>query len=97
MSWDMTRAPVWLRVWRLIPFIDRFAYPVMVRRHVAYLVPEPAWPEGERDPVPVGWLVVAAQPAERRPLALFPQKRPTAWVIRLWLAKATRRFGGRAR
>lgn len=49
-------APFWLRLLFGTPFLDRFAYSLLVRRGQAYLSPHPGWNEGERDPVPsVGW------------------------------------------
>jgi hypothetical protein len=29
---DLAAAPWWLRVWFHTPFVDRFAYPILVRR-----------------------------------------------------------------
>lgn len=40
-SFDLEAAPLWLRLWFGTPFIDRFAYPVMVRRGHGYLTPMP--------------------------------------------------------
>lgn len=37
-------SPNWLRFWFHTPYIDRFAYPVMVRRGFARLVPQPGTP-----------------------------------------------------
>jgi|tagenome__1003787_1003787.scaffolds.fasta_scaffold20945817_2 hypothetical protein len=56
-SFDLTSAPVWLRVWFSTPFIDRFAYPVAVRRGYATLSPHPGWPTTGRGSVPDGWRV----------------------------------------
>jgi len=50
---DVAAAPLWLRVFFRTPFIDRFAYPLMVRRGHAYLAPSPDSAE-KRDPFPIG-------------------------------------------
>ena len=50
---DVAAAPLWLRVFFRTPFIDRFAYPLMVRRGYAFLAPFPS-SAGKRDPVPSG-------------------------------------------
>ena len=57
LHWDLERAPTWLRIWFATPVLDRFAFPVLIRRHVAWLVPPPGWNDEERDRVPPGWLV----------------------------------------
>ena len=57
LTWDLSYAPVWLRVWFRIPILDRFAYPQLIRRRFAWLTPHPYWPEGKRGPVPPGWFV----------------------------------------
>jgi len=66
LTWDLSKAPLWLRVWFRIPILDRFAYPKLIRRQFAWLVPHPDWPEAEREPVPPGWLVWQP-PAENAP------------------------------
>ena len=60
LRWERAAAPWWLRAWFVTPFIDRFAYPVMIRRGYAWLVPDPGQP---RHPVPAGWSVREAEPA----------------------------------
>lgn len=57
LSWDLKSAPIWLRLWFHCPLVDRFAYPVLIRRGAAWLTPHPDFPEVDRDPVPSGWLV----------------------------------------
>jgi hypothetical protein len=59
MTVDTEGAPGWLRAWLRVPYLDRFAYPVAVRRGIFYLTPAPEWPESEREPVPPGWRVEA--------------------------------------
>jgi hypothetical protein len=51
-SFETEAAPRWLRVWFRMPFIDRFAYPIMVRRGYAVLTPMPGHVLSE---VPPGW------------------------------------------
>ncbi len=53
-DFDTDAAPWWLRVWLNIPFVDRFAYPVLIRRGHAYLTPHPGW-VGPLGPVTGGW------------------------------------------
>jgi hypothetical protein len=53
-SFDLQAAPIWLRIWFRTPFVDRFAYPVMVRRGYAYLRPMPGHHLG---PVSEGWKI----------------------------------------
>ncbi len=44
-SWfDISRAPLWLQLWFRTPVLDKFAYPVAVRRGFGYLTPEPGLP-----------------------------------------------------
>lgn len=38
---DLSRAPWWLRAWMATPFVDRFAYPVVVGRGLGYLTAQP--------------------------------------------------------
>ena len=51
---DTRAAPLWLRLLFGTPLLDRFAYPLMVRRGHAYLAPSPALEAAERDPFPSG-------------------------------------------
>ncbi len=50
----MAAAPWWLRVWVRTPFVDRYAYPLLVRRGLGYLTPHPDVPAGQREPIG-GW------------------------------------------
>lgn len=92
-------APVWLRILLVTPFIDRFAYPVMIRRHIAYLAPHPGWPRERLGAVPHGWLVKDddAPPGSSGLLVLGREFRSTdglnrvPWSIRLRLRRARRR------
>jgi hypothetical protein len=38
---EITAAPWWLRAWYATPLLDRFAYPVLVRRGYGHLSPHP--------------------------------------------------------
>jgi hypothetical protein len=40
-SFDVAAAPWWLRQWLRTPFVDRFAYPHLVRRGLGWLTPHP--------------------------------------------------------
>lgn len=57
----LSRAPWWLRLWFATPFIDRFAYPVVIRRGYARLVAHPGWSD-DHDVVPPGWIVRQEEP-----------------------------------
>jgi hypothetical protein len=56
-SFELEGAPVWLRTWLHAPFIDRFAYPLAIRRGFGVLTPHRGCPPEERGPVPEGWRV----------------------------------------
>ncbi len=53
-QFDTAAAPWWLRAWFHTPFVDRYAYPVMVRRGYGYLTPHPGW-DGLFGSVTGGW------------------------------------------
>jgi len=53
-EFDLRDAPWWLRFWFRMPFLDRFAYPVVVRRGYGWLA---AHPGNELGPVTGGWKV----------------------------------------
>jgi hypothetical protein len=40
---DIRRAPLWLRLWFRTPILDKFAYPVVVRRGFGHLTAHPGW------------------------------------------------------
>jgi len=63
MQWDLSDAPLWLRAWFRFPFLDRFAYPVVVHRGFAWLSPHHASDEGDREQVPPGWRIAPARVA----------------------------------
>lgn len=58
LGWDLAAAPRWLRIWFRVPLVDRFAYPVLVHRGVAFLTRHRSWTDDEREPVPPGWRVL---------------------------------------
>ena len=62
-SFDVASAPWWLRAWFRTPFVDRYAYPRLVRRGHGYLVADPSWPEKSREAVGAGWRL--RDPADR--------------------------------
>jgi hypothetical protein len=54
---ELRTAPIWLRVLYRTPFLDRFAYPALVRRGLGVLSPHPHWADGEQTTVTGGWRV----------------------------------------
>jgi len=56
-SFAVEDAPWWLRLWYRLPFLDRFAYPLLVRRGHGYLRAFPGVPDARRGPVGEGWKV----------------------------------------
>lgn len=54
-SFDVHAAPIWLRVWFHTPFIDRFAYPQMVKRGFGYLAAHPGVEPEDREEVAPDW------------------------------------------
>lgn len=53
-QFDLHGAPWWLRVWLHTPFVDRYAYPVVVRRGYGWLLPHPGLTDDELGLVPAG-------------------------------------------
>ncbi len=57
-SFEWKHAPTWLRILGSLPYADRFAFPVMVKKGLGVLTPHPG--EEARDPTSVrarGWRV----------------------------------------
>lgn len=54
-DFDVASAPWWLRLWFRTPFVDRYAYPRLVRRGHGYLTPLHDCPAGDREPIGGGW------------------------------------------
>ena len=54
-DFDVASAPWWLRLWFHTPFVDRFAYPVMVGRGFGQLTAQPGTTAGDRGPIHGGW------------------------------------------
>lgn len=70
---DVNASPLWLRALFNTPFLDRFAYPLLVRRGHGYLKPSPGMaPQGLGD-VPAGWRI---DPPDHVPPG------STAWLTR---------------
>ena len=71
LQWDLSQAPLWLRAWFRFPVLDRFAYPVVIRRGFASLSPHRGWADEDREQVPPGWRITATEPVttplEQRP------------------------------
>lgn len=61
---ELGGAPWWLRLWFRAPFLDRFAYPVTVRRGYASLTADCGRTPEQRGEVGVGWRV---RPDDYRP------------------------------
>ncbi|HVM19116.1 MAG TPA: hypothetical protein VM307_04080, partial [Egibacteraceae bacterium] len=53
----MRSAPRWLRALFHTPFLDRFAYPLLVKRGHGYLQPSPHLADEELGSVPDGWRI----------------------------------------
>jgi hypothetical protein len=71
LQWDLSGSPRWLRVWFRFPVLDRFAYTVVIRRGFASVTPHRGWTDEDREQVPPGWRITAAEPVttpiEQRP------------------------------
>jgi hypothetical protein len=57
-TFDVRSAPWWLRLWFRTPFVDRFAYPVLVARGHGRLRAHPGTAPSDREPVTGGWLIL---------------------------------------
>lgn len=62
-TFEVRRAPLWLRTLHRTPFLDRFSYPLLVNRGLGRLHPHPG-ASPELTP-PTGWVVSEAPPEER--------------------------------
>ena len=51
----MKAAPLWLRFPFAAPVIDRFAYPLLVKRGLGYLRTSPEWPPERLNDARGGW------------------------------------------
>ncbi|MDX6199470.1 MAG: hypothetical protein QOJ79_2621 [Actinomycetota bacterium] len=56
-TFDVGAAPWWLRLLFHAPSVDRFAYPLLVKRGLGVLSPHPGWPRERLGPVAGGWRV----------------------------------------
>ena len=54
---DVKAAPLWLRFLFNTPVIDRFAYPLLVKRGHGYLRTSPEWPAERLGDVRGGWRI----------------------------------------
>lgn len=59
---DISRAPLWLRLWFRTPILDKFARPVAVRRGFGYLTPEPGLAAEQLGDVGPGWQIAPSEP-----------------------------------
>jgi hypothetical protein len=63
-AFDLRSAPRWLRLWFQTPFLDRYAYPIVVRRGYGWLRQHPGLSGEELGRVPAGWRI---RPPDYRP------------------------------
>lgn len=61
-SFEISRAPLWLRLWFRTPVLDKFARPVAVRRGFGYLAPDAKLAPEQLGKVGPGWRVAAERP-----------------------------------
>ena len=62
-------APLWLRVWFRTPFVDRFAYPLVVRRGYGWLTLQPGVGAGRIGDD--GWRLRPPDDGESRSVPIF--------------------------
>lgn len=77
-SFDVAAAPWWLRQWFQTPFVDRFAYPHLVRRGFGWLSPEPGATVDVAEAVRRHWRIRPddyVSPASRATLGPFGRSR----------------------
>lgn len=67
-TFETGSAPWWLRGWTKTPWIDRFSYPLLVRRGLGWLTAFPTMPGQDREEPAPGWRV--------RPVGHLP---PGSW------------------
>ncbi len=73
---EVHQAPAWLRVLYRTPFLDRFAYPALVRHGLGVLIPQPGWTEDDPAAVTGGWQVDdGAEPVYGSGSLLAPRRR----------------------
>jgi hypothetical protein len=72
---EISRAPWWLRLWFRTPIVDKFAYPVLVRRGFGNLTPDPGWAPEHPGEVGPGWTIA---PQGQEMLSLVDKSRPIA-------------------
>ncbi len=53
--------PVWLRLMALTPFFEKFAYPIAIRRHIAYLWSDSFSREQCKALEALGWIVYSRE------------------------------------
>lgn len=57
-SFEVNKAPWWLKLWFHTPFIDRYAYPLLVQRGHGVLRAHPGVSAAALGPVSSGWRIV---------------------------------------
>lgn len=61
-TFEVSRAPMWLRILHGLPFVDRFAYPLLVARGYGMLRAHPGLLTDALGPVTGGWRVEPTPP-----------------------------------
>ena len=63
-TFESQSAPWWLRAWFNTPLIDRFAYPLLIRRGFGWLTAFPTTADPHPEPLTHGWRI---RPADYLP------------------------------
>lgn len=66
-EFELVGAPWWLRAWFVTPFVDRFAYPVIVRRGHGRLIAHPGVAPSshvEAEALRAGWRIASGSDAD---------------------------------
>lgn len=72
-TFESQSAPWWLRAWFKTPLIDRFAYPLLVRRGFGWLTAFPTSTDQHPEPVTPGWRI---RPADYLPPGSYSALEP---------------------
>ena len=80
-TFERQGAPWWLRAWFKTPLIDRFSYPLLVRRGFGWLTAFPTSTDQHPEPVTYGWRI---RPADYLPpgsyIALEPDPEAVSYT-----------------
>jgi len=72
-TFESQSAPWWLRAWFNTPLIDRFAYPLLIRRGFGWLTAFPTTTDQHPEPVTHGWRI---RPADYSPPGSYAALEP---------------------